>query len=1165
MIKNYFKQKRIGYYLSLSASLLCFITLILYSAFIGGEHGAQYFHGGVVACLLIGPILFIVCSFIKYARKISPIVLAVTTFMAFCFIISGSYMYFTEIFYDGFSPANFATMDKAYLFAFIFCVLAILMSSVGMYLKQDVNTDFILKKSIPNRIVNIGRISSKIIVHILTIAFGLVVVATPILMDNSASISNALNAETFVKIVYDDEGEAKEYFPTTHSSVAEMKQYTSNLIKEVSKEGTVLLKNDNALPLASGTKVSLFSVSSVDLVYSGAGSSSNKSTCANLKQGITAAGLTLNEDLWDWYIANYDTYKRTSTGDEFNKVFQLNDASWDEITTDSKTIGANGVAILVISRNAGEGVDLKFTGGDTNDLSHGNYLELSPKEIDILRNLRDQKIAGKYSKIIVLLNTANTMQCDFADDPFNGVDAVLWCGFFGVSGAYAVGDILAGNVSPSGKTSDVIFKKHMYNPVLSNFGAYSYTNRVAPTNLGDQYENSNLYCVYQEGIYNGYRYAETRYEDYVLGRENTGSFIYQDVISYPFGYGLTYSSFQYSNFSVSKTNNNYVAEVTVTNTGNVSAKEVAELYLQKPYTQYDIDHNIEKSSVELVDYKKTALLAPGESETVHFSVGGKALASYDAYGEGTYIVDEGDYYFSVSADSHRAINNILLSKELDNAQSARMYGEGDAELAYKFHLNFDAETYSRDEVTSTEITNQFDNADLNRYEHSSNPVTYISRNNWVATTKFGVDEDNNLVNNQVIIMGNEEMKEDILNEEFSEDTIEYPTYGSIKTMYSLVDLADPSISYNDPMWNDLLDQLTWDETVKLLKTGVRHTEAIASVGKPETIDHNGAVGPVKNYDIGANGYAVRYNDPDKSTSPNVYVCNSLVASTYNDDLAERYGKAMGEDCLWAGYNGLYGVGINIHRSSYGGRQFEYYSEDPLLTGRIAAYQAKGIQSFGVYCYMKHAIMNDMETHREGICIWANEQTIREIYLKPFEIAIKEADTYNVMSGFNRLGLKWNGAQGFINECLRKEFGMRGFAISDWCDYRTPYMTPAGAILGGNDLPDGDKYPNNRTFDEYRNGYGRIAQAMRESAHRILYVVAHSNAMNGLASNVDIIPIVPTWLRTYKKARNTVNGLFTGFLITYLVFALSYVTLSILESNNIYIWEKIFKPHKRKEQ
>ena len=484
-----------------------------------------------------------------------------------------------------------------------------------------------------------------------------------------------------------------------------------------------------------------------------------------------------------------------------------------------------------------------------------------------------------------------------------------------------------------------------------------------------------------------------------------------------------------------------------------------------------------------------------------------------------------------------------------------MVGEGKFSLVYKTTKEEDKTTYSVSKVTGNAITNQFDNADLNLYgaANTENAVQYISRNNWDGTVKFGMTESHALLNNQVIVTVTTEMVEDGKkgSQKIEKDDVAYPTYGADNdmTLASLITIVDGNpqfVSFDDPRWDALLDQLTWEDTVMLLSNGLRKTFGIDSIGKPVTIDGNGALGPVggtnysynDNENTGTNRFAFLYGDPDMESSPISYPCAALIAATMNDELAFELGSVIGEDCLWAGYSGLYGFGCNMHRGTYNGRAFEYYSEDSILSGYITASQVEGIRSEGVYVYMKHAILNEQEKNREGVNTWSNEQAIRQIYARPFQIAIEEAGAENLMTGFNRIGVQWTSQHGFINNVFRDEFGMQGFAVSDY--WQNGYMDLVGGILGGSALPDGDTANNaeSSALYKYSEGYGTLAWAMREEAHRILYVVVNSVAMNGYSASTRFISITPMWIKLLEGAK-------AGVTISFGMSAAFYLATTIL--------------------
>ena len=987
------------------------------------------------------------------------------------------------------------------------------------------------------------KVISKITLILTIFVYGVSVVGGAILFENADAVNYAFNVKTQEVIKGESNNADNEYFKSDFNSVKEVKQNGEKLLDAVVSEGATLLKNEGgALPLPEGAAVSLFSTSSVNpiLVGTGSGAYAEASNIISLKQGFENAGLKVNANLWNWYNANLAKYGRKQSGGTIGTLFTIGDAKWSQIDTPAKTDKAFGdAAIFVISRSGGEGVDSTIYGGNAADFTGGNYLKLSPTERDVLKNLKLQKDAGVFKRIIVLMNSANQVECEFVDDPQYGIDAFLWVGTYGETGANAIGKILAGKVNPSGKLPDTFWKYHYLNPVLANFAILVDSGNSATQWAQTNNAQTGKHIVYQEGIYMGYRYTETRYEDTVLkDKENVGDFDYYEAISYPFGYGLSYTTFQYSNMQAEQADGIYTVTVDVKNTGSTPGKESVQLYLQKPYTDYDKENGIEKASVELVGFAKTGILQPGESQTLTIQVDQREFASYDAYKAKTYILDAGDYFLTVAKDSHAAVNNILAAKGKTTADG--MTEDGDAALAKSFTLEFDAETYATSAVNGNAITNQFENADLKLYEgagENKDKLQYITRSNWEGTVKLGLTKDNQRTNNHYKVITTAKMQEDLTwswTYQVEPSEGEYPTYGSKETDYQLIDLRayedddtdptnNPKIPYDDPMWEDLLDQLTWDETVFLLSHALRKTSAIESIGKPETLDHNGGCGPNLPYNVFSNvnnGLAIRKADPDQREKPIVYPCNGLVAATYNLELSYEYGQQWGEDCLWAGYAGLYGMGLNTHRSAFGGRNFEYYSEDPVLMGKIAAETTRGMAEHGAYVYLKHCFLNDQETFRCGGWTWANEQTIREIYLKSFQIAIEDGGAQCVMGGLNSLGMKWTGVQGFMNAVLRGEFGMTGHVVTDSYDcYNGSFIK---GVLYGNDLPDGSVNTVDETFDyaaqKYGAKYPEFAWAMRESAHRVLYTVVHSNAMNGYDSTTKVVKITPAWVTLLENVQ-----------------------------------------------
>lgn len=941
---------------------------------------------------------------------------------------------------------------------------------------------------------------SKITFNVFAIVFGLVMLLSVVAMDLEGLITTQIFGGYKTQVITEGEEGEVQYFESKYNRVAEVKAANNNISIAAESEGAVLLKNDDvggnpALPLAKGNKVSLFSVTSADPIYGigGAGGISiDEEGKLSYKHVLEDAGLEVNPALYDWYSANPKYFRSHPGGNGALAV--INDAKWDELPA-AKTDGAYGdAAIFVLGRWGNEAIDMPpiNLGADSGKagLTDNDYLKLTPNEITVLKGLQAAKVEGIFKRIIVLINSANPIVEDFADNDTYDIDACLWIGTPGTGGLYAVGDILTGRVTPSGRLSDMWFSDKTYNPTTANYGNFGYGSRK--------------YVVYQEGIYLGYRYAETRYEDKVLGRALVGDFDYATQISYPFGFGLSYGNFEYSDFDVTpptEDDDEYTVTLKVTNTGSMPGKEVVQIYLQQPYTQYDIDKNIEKSAVELVGFAKTKKLAVNEEEIVTIKVEGKYFASYDAWGKGTYYVDEGSYYLTAGKDSHDAINNILAAKGKTTADGMNKNGNAAlTKLITKGALN--ELDYKNASLTGQEIVNLFDHSDPNRVDDELNHIKYYSRNNWEGTVSPNAAK--------IVKSANTDKGYAYDNDRgLEKDTIAYPTYGKdagLSLINMRVDLEGKKIPYNDPRWDTFLDQLSWEDTVTLLSNGLRQTRAVDSVNKPATVDHNGSSGFNQKFSTGPRGLANLKKDPDRNTYPTGYPCSGIIASTFNTKLAEVVGEAIGEDSLWSGQSGLYGLGLNLHRSPYHGRYAEYYSEDAFLTGVISGYQTRGIQSKGCYVYNKHFVLNDQETNRTSYETWITEQTLRQNHLRPFEIAIDIGNGMNVMTAFNRIGSYWAGnVKNLCTTYLRGECGMEGFAITDW--YQSGGMGMAGGVLAGNDLPDGPS----KSFEGKETGYGAIANAMRDSVHRIMYTVVHSNAMNGIGVNTRIVSLEPEWI------------------------------------------------------
>ena len=929
----------------------------------------------------------------------------------------------------------------------------------------------------------------------------------------AGQINSALGTATSKVVSTLAEGETEgyaRYFESKYNSIAELKAAGEAKVREVEGEGIVLLKNDNnILPLKEGSDVALVGVTILDPVYGGTGSGAvDANGAANYYDVMTQAGYNVvDKALLDYYVEK----------EAKRNAHEIGEIKWSKVKKNNgDTIGNGEDVIFVVGRVGGEGNDVTVTIDDTLD---DDYLKLNENELSILEGLKELKDDGKIRSITMIINSANPMSVGFLNDEAYGVDAALWVGSVGQTGIYAVGDVISGKTNPSGSLPDTWWVDNQLNPVQNNFGSYTYAD-ANNFDLGTNANKFNQYVVYQEGIYVGYKYTETRYEDVVMGTPNAGDFNYNSIVGYPFGFGLSYTSFSFSDMQVEKTGEgqqtSYDVSVKVTNTGAVAGKKTVQVYAQKPYTEYDKQNGIEKAAVELAGYGKTAILQPGESEVVKVNVPEYFLTSYDATGTGVYILDEGHYYLTVADDSHAAANNILAAKGMTTENG--MTAAGDASLTYGMDYTFDAETYATSYGTGSEVKSLFADADVNRYEGSGdNSVVYYSRSNWAGTVTSGPVQ----LTMTAQIAADAKLDDSDLPDATG---IEFPTMG-VSANLQLVNMMD--YDYDDPQWDIFMDQLTYEQMAKLCANGLRMTINIDAIGKPLTVDHNGPSGVTQKYSVGENGYAVQTNDPQKDIKGTCYPCNGIIAATFNDELIREVGELIGEDAMWAGYAGLYGTGLNIHRSPYAGRVFEYYSEDGTLTGLVDAAETLGIQSKGVYVYNKHFVLNDQENNRAGIATWVNEQALREIYLRAFELPIVNADAKCVMTAFNRLGAQWAGAYTeLLTDWLRGEAGMEGFAVTDM--YDDTYMVKANEVVAGNDIPDNYVGDDIFQFAAYGpNGTtpnAAVAQALRTSSKRVLYTVLHSRGMDGISSNTQIVSVTPWWQMTLNVAQWTLTGL-----------------------------------------
>ena len=932
------------------------------------------------------------------------------------------------------------------------------------------------------------------------------IIGSTIAFRYTTTINVALDVETY-KIVKGDSDADTEYFKSDFASDEEREAYEEELCARLEEEGAALLMNDNeALPLSSGAKVSLFAHGSVDLMYGGTGSGAvDTASAPSFKDALTSVGIEVNETLWDLYssedmMEKYSRLTPDAISDtlEANTQYGVNEAPWSEIEGGAADSFADygDAAIVVLARSGGEGADLPSGENGTDDdwiagtEGDGNYLALSQEEKDLLAGLKELKDDGTFKSIIVLLNSSNAIELDFLNPDICGVDygidSCMWIGDVGQTGINGVARLIAGEVSPSGSIVDTFTYDNMTNPAMYNFYTQAYPNAADYDLMTDGPDVQGMYSVYQEGVYLGYRYYETRYEDAVMGTANVGDYDYTSQVAYSFGHGISYTDFEYSDYSVTAGDDGFDVNVTVTNAGDTyTGKKTVQVYFQSPYTDYDKENGIEKASVELCGFAKTDELAPGESEDVTIHVDKDELRTYDSNNAKTYILDAGDYYFTVADGAHEAVNNVLAAKGYTTADG--MDAEGDAAVTYKWtNSELDTEIFSTSEATGAKITNLFDESDPNKSSDAPGEVTWLTRSDWEGTFPTAPAE----------LTVNDTLAASLAITQYDgsqADPVEMPTLGADG------DLALASLigaDYDDPMWEDLLDQLTYEDMVNTITLGFHNTAAIPNIGKAATKDENGPQGLTAALTGGESAMC--------------YTSEDVMAATFNTELMEDVGRCIGEDCLAMGYSGLYGPGVNMHRTAYSGRNFEYYSEDPHISGAICTAEVQGIQSKGVYVYLKHVALNDSESSRRGVNTWLNEQTAREIYLEVADKAVIDGGAWCTMSGFNRWGSTWCGAYAALQtDYLRGELGMRGMSITDYSG-SSKYMDLCDALIAGTDIYDSpDPTIHTANAANYENDAYIVTQ-MREAMHNILYTVVNSNAMNGLSEADTMKQVTPWW-------------------------------------------------------
>lgn len=869
--------------------------------------------------------------------------------------------------------------------------------------------------------------------------------------------------------IYSDE--VTSVYPTQKATnKAEAFANAQEVNLKLAEEGFVLLKNENAaLPMNKGARISVFSKNSVNLSYGGSGSGGfDTSNNKNLYESLNDAGFVTNPTLKRFYESSQSGPVRTANSSDLdngdNQKIATAETPQSKYTDAVKNSYADysDAALVVITRIGGEGFDLpRYQGNSEGAVSpDSHYLELDQNEIDLLTAVTD----GTFKRVVVVFNTPSSFEATFLKDSAyaafaDKIDAAVWIGFTGSNGITALGEILNGDVNPSGRLVDTWAADFTKNPSFVNFG----TGCLPDTT--DKYDGGMYYSVdYEEGIYVGYRYYETR-------GETDGEDWYNANVVYPFGYGLSYTTFDWTvgdaSASEIELGTTITVPVTVKNTGSVAGKEVVQLYASAPYTL----GGIEKAHKVLVGFAKTKLLQPGESETVTVSFDPYSAASYDyrdanSNGFSGYELEAGEYTLYVSRNAHESEKAIALN------------------LAADVQIGTDP-------TTDSEVVNRYTDSE-NFLDSDWQLDAMLSRTDWEGTWPTPQTAQQHA--------GTDRLYEEIRSEEHNNptdfDSEEYPWFGEEPTL-TLRDLLpsaeaedyEPVVSYDDERWEELMMGCDEEEMIALINNGAYHTLAMESVGLPATIHGDGPSG------------FTCFMSKEQVNGTCQYVSEPVMASTWNINLMNELGEAIGEEgtigdkATGQPYSSIYAPGVNIHRSPFGGRCSEYFSEDPFISGMMGAAEVQGIQSRGVLPTVKHFVANEQETHRSigGDLSWLSEQALREIYLKPFEYTVKLGETRGIMTSFNRIGTRWTGGDyRLLTEILRNEWGFNGLVI---CDFNTipQYMIPRMMFYAGGSLDLATQ--QSAMWTDCDTSDAGDAIVLMRAVKDVMYALVNSNAMN----------------------------------------------------------------------
>ena len=823
----------------------------------------------------------------------------------------------------------------------------------------------------------------------------------------------------------------------------ETNEEAAEVAEEIMEDGIVLLKNESLLPLNETKKLNIFGWESINPAYGGAGSGgiNDLYDIVSLNQGLENAGFSINQKLVDFYN-NYgaDNPEMSIQKQSWTLPEPPVDTYSDELIKSAKEY--SDVAVVVLSRKAGEGhndipMDVRKAAYDNNsdeydDFPEGeHYLQLSQTERDMV-----DMVCSNFDNVIVIYNGANQFELGFADE-YPQIKSVVWCPGTGNVGFNALGKVFSGEVNPSGKTPDTFIYDMTTAPWWNNAEKTEYTNladmAVEGMNAGTAQVYAPAFTNYVEGIYVGYKYYETAAQE--------GAIDYDKTVQYPFGYGLSYTEFEQKMGELEEKDGQISVDVEVTNTGDVAGKDVVEVYYKPPYT----NGGIEKSSANLIEFAKTDLLQPGESQTVTVTFSIEDMASYDENNAKAYVLEKGDYVISINSDSH-----TVLDQKTYTADTDVVYEEENKRVS--------------DDTAATNV-----------FEDAKGDVTYLSRADHFANYKEATAEPASAE------LGEPYASEYHLNSNFDKTTYlndedVMPTTGADNGL-TLEDMRDAD--YDDPRWEKLLDQLAVDEMANMIAMAGYQTAAMDSVGKVATLDFDGPAAINNNFTgVGSIGFPIEV----------------VIASTWNKELAQTWGECMGKISQEMGAEGWYAPGMNTHRTAFGARNYEYFSEDGILSGNMGAKAVEGARKYGVYSYIKHFAM--YEGNAKMVSVWSNEQAIREIYLKPFEISVKQGGANAVMVSWSFLGDKWTGeCSNLMNTVLRDEWGFRGMALTDF--FRNNghgFMNADAALANGVDvmLSTFNGEENNVANPEHPTS---VLQ-MRNACKNVMYTVVSSWAYDG---------------------------------------------------------------------